>query len=205
MILTQKGDSGNLKSSNNLADLDSAPVARTNLGLGSILEYPLIPIEWMLDGASPPDAVSTITNTFRIPVREFRGAVGNQDVYIPWWAVKDLVGGTIKFRVSGIVTVATAPANGETAIFTLAGSARANSENLNKAMGAAVSATFTADATYAQYDEWATVWSAAVTVTALASGKAVMLQLIRDQGNDTYVQKIGVAWIEIEYTRMVGG
>jgi len=171
---------------------------------GTFKEYPpSIPIGWDLDGASPPDAEIVLINTFKIPVREFRGDTGNQDVYVPWRAVKDLTGGTIKFRVSGYVTNATAPADGETVIFTLAGSARAVSQNLNKAMGTAVSATFTADATYVQYDEWATGWSGDVTITDLAADMDVMLQLIRDQANDTYGQKIGVAWIEIEFTRTV--
>lgn len=168
------------------------------------LKYPPIPIEWALDGASPPDAVITLTSTFKIPVREFRGDVGNQDVYIPWSALKDLTGGTIKFRVRGYITNATAPADAETVIFTLAGSSRGNSELLSKGLGGAVSATFTADATYVQYDRWATAWSGDVTITDLLADEDVMLQLIRDQGTDTYEEKIGVAFIDIEYTRTVG-
>lgn len=172
---------------------------------GTFKAYPpAIPIEWGLDGASPPDAAITVTDTFKIAVREFRGAVGNQDLYIPERAAKDLTGGTIKFKVSGYVTDAVAPATGETVIFTLAGSARAPSEPLSKAMGAAVSATFTADASYVQYDEWETVWSGDVTITDLAADRAIMLQLIRDQATDTYAEKIGVAFIEIEFTRTVG-
>lgn len=177
----------------------------TSGGLAGVFkEYPpAIPVEWGLDGASPPDAAITLTSTFKIPVREFRGITGNQDLYIPWKAIADLVGGTIKFRVSGYVTNATAPANNETVVFTLAGSARAPSVRLNTAMGVAVAATFTADATYVQYDYWQTGWSGDVTITNLAASRDVMIQLIRTQSADTYEQKIGVAWIEIEFTRTV--
>lgn len=171
---------------------------------GVFKEYSLIPIGWALDGESPPDAQIELSSTFKIPLREFRGAVGNQDVYIPLTAAKDLTGGTIKFRISGYVTNSTAPSNNETVIFTLAGSARAPSGPLNKAMGAAVAATFTADATYAQYAYWETGWSGDVTITDLAADKGLMFQLIRDQGNGTYAQKIGVAFIDIEYTRTIG-
>ena len=220
MILIQKGealargtaDGRYCRRANNLSDVADAPTARDNLGLGGmallgvdVLEHPpAIPVEWGLDGGSPPDAVIMLTSTFKIPVREFRGATGNQDLYIPWKSVADLVGGTIRFRVSGYVTNATAPANNETVVFTLAGSARAPSELLSKAMGVAVAATFTADATYVQYDFWTTGWSGAVTITDLAASRDVMLQLIRNQAADTYAQKIGVAWIEIEFTRTVG-
>jgi len=74
---------------------------------------------------------------------------------------------------------------------------------LNTAMGVAVAATFTADATYVQYDYWETGWSGDVTITDLAASRDVMTQLIRNQAADTYEQKIGVAWVEIEFTRMV--
>ena len=220
MILIQKGealargtaDGRYCRRANNLSDVADAPTARDNLGLGGmallgvdVLEHPpAIPVGWGLDGASPPDAVITLIDTFKIPVREFRGDIGNQDLYIPWKAVADLVGGTIKFRVSGYVTNATAPANNETVIFTLAGSARAPSVRLNTAMGVAVAATFTADATYVQYGYWETGWSGDVTITNLAASRDVMTQLIRNQAADTYAQKIGVAWIEIEFTRTVG-
>ena len=211
-ISRNTADSRYLQLLNNFSDLSDVVKARVNLGLGSmallttdVLEHlPSIPIEWALDGASPPDAVIVLSNTFKIPVREFRGATGNHDVYIPWPAVRDLAAGTVKFRVNGYVTNATAPANNETVIFTLAGSARAGSENLSKAMGAAISAVFTADATYAQYDYWATAWSASVTITDLVADRGMMFQLIRDQANDTYAQKIGVAFMDVEFTRTIG-
>ena len=167
-------------------------------------DYIPIPIEWAIDGGSPPDAVAVLTSTFKIPIREFRGAVGNQDVYIPWSALKDLIDGTIRFRVRGYISNAAAIANGETVIFTLAGSSRGNSELLSKGLGAAVSSTLTADASYVQYDRWATDWSSAVTVTDLVTDEDMMLQLIRDQGTDTYAQKIGVAYIDIEILRAMG-
>jgi len=220
MILIQKGvalargtaDGRYCRRANDLSDLNNAITARNNLGLGSmallgvdVLDYPpAIPIEWCLDGASPPDAAITRPSPFKIPVREFRGATGNQDVYIPWQAPRNLVGGTVRYRVSGYVTNATAPANNETVNFALAGSARAPSQLLSKAMGTAGSATFTADGTYAQYDYWETNWSGVVTVTDLAGGMNVMFQLARNQNSDTYAQKIGAAFMQLEITRRLG-
>lgn len=164
--------------------------------------YASIPIEWALDGASPPDASSVLTSTFKVSVREFRGITGNQDVYISWPVPRDLTGTTIKFRVRGWTSNATAMADGETIIFTLAGSSVGNSELLSKGLGGAISSTFTADATYVQYDRWATAWSEDVTITDLAADEDVMFQLIRDQGTDTYEQKTAPAWIDIEYSRV---
>jgi len=221
-ILIQRGDNYRRSSAdarycrraNDLSDLSSDIDARLNLGLGEmarlgvyVLEYPpAIPIGWGLDGASPPDAKIVLTSTFKIPVREFRGDTGNQDVYIPWKAPRDLSGGIVRYRVSGYVTNAAAPADGKTVNFALAGSARGPSQPLSKAMGAAGSATFTADGTYAQYDYWETNWSGDVTITDLATYKDVMFQLTRNQAStqDTYEQNIGVAWVELEITKRIG-
>ena len=169
----------------------------------TVKEYISIPIEWALDGSSAPDAVSVLTSTFSVPVREFQGGTGHQDVYVPWTAPKDLTTGVVSFRVRGWTTNGTAPATGETIIFTLAGSSVGDSELLSKAVGSAVSSTFTADGTYAQYDRWSTAWSGDVTVTDLAADEDVMFQLIRDQGTDTYGQKAGAAWLDIEYFRAI--
>ena len=181
---------------------DTSPQLGADLSLNTheitVKQYISIPIEWALDGASAPDAVSILTSTFSIPVR---GATGNQDVYVPWTAPKDLTTGVVSFRVRGWITNATAPANGETIIFTLAGSSVGNSDLLSSAVGSAVSSTFTADATYAQYDRWSTAWSGDVTVTDLVADEDVMFQLVRDQGTDTYAQKAGAAWLDIEYSR----
>lgn len=174
-----------------------------NAWIGPVKEQVPIPIEWALDGASPPDAVIILTSTFKVPVREFRGSTGNQDVYISWPIPKNLIGGAIKFRVRGWVTNATAPADTETIIFTLAGSSVGNSELLSKSLGAAISSTFTADAAYVQYDRWTTAWSGDVTITDLAADEDLMFQLIRDQGTDTYGQKAGISWLDIEYSRRI--
>lgn len=182
----------------------TTPAAGTFTDLaGTFKEYDPIPIEWALDGTTPPDAVEILTSTRKIPIRKFQGDTGNQDVLIPWSALKDLTGGTIKFRVRGYVSEATAPTDTQTVIFTLAGTSIGNSELLSKALGSAVSATFTAGDSSVQYDRWSTAWSAAVTVTDLAADEDVMFQLIRDQGTDTYAQKIGVAWLDVEFTRTV--
>ncbi|GAH59796.1 unnamed protein product, partial [marine sediment metagenome] len=167
-------------------------------------EYVSIPIEWALDGTTPPDAAQVLTSTHKIVIRQFQGATANQDVLVPWSAPHDLTGGTIKFRVRGYVSHGTAPATGETIIFTLDGSSVGDSEFLSKALsGAAVSVTLTADASYVQYDRWSTPWSTALTVTDLAADEDVMFQLIRDQGTDTYAQKIGAAWLDIEHSRNI--
>lgn len=164
---------------------------------------PAIPIEWALDGTTPPDASEVVTNSRKIPVRQFQGVTANQDLLVPWGAPGDLSATTISFRVRGYVTNATAPADGETVIFTLDAASVGDSENLNKALTASpVSVTFTADATYVQYDRWATAWGD-LTVADLAAYEDVMFQLIRDQGTDTYEQKIGVAWMDIIYTKQI--
>jgi len=190
--------------------VENTPIGQTVAAVGSFTdlagtfkEYVSIPIEWALDGTTPPDAAQVLINSRKIVVRQFQGITANQDVLIPWAIPHDLSGAIIKFRVRGYVSDATAPGAGETAIFTLAGTSIGGSENLNKALGAAVSATFTADATYVQYDRWTTTWSGDVTITDLLADEDTHLQLIRDQGSDTYVQKIGVAWLDIEYTRSV--
>jgi len=72
-------------------------------------------------------------------------------------------------------------------------------------MGTAVISSATAR-TDAQYDRIATAWSAAVTITNLAAAETATLKLYRDTSDDadTYAQDIGVAGIEIKYTRQIG-
>jgi hypothetical protein len=109
--------------------------------------------------------------------------------------------GTIKFRVIGYVTAATAPADTEVVAFSIAGCSNGNSDALGCTAGTAVTSSLTiAGSGYAQNDRLATDWSGAVTVTDLAAGETVQAILIRlADSTDTYAQDFAVAGIEIKY------
>lgn len=171
----------------------------TNLDLHSDVDF--LPIGWAIDGSSAPAAVSDLSSTNAIEIRDFDGA-SNEDVKYVWQAPYDLKGGTVKARVICYVSNATAPANNEVIAFSVAGMSLANSGILSTSVGTAVTTSVTADATYAQYDRVATAWSSAITVTGLGAGETCHIDLIRlATTTDTYAQDIGVAALEIKYTR----
>ena len=182
---------------------ETTPAAGTFTDLsGNIKDYKTLYAEEGLDHAStPPEAASILTSTHKVVVRNFAGTTANEILYFSWQPPYDLTGGTITFRPICFVTNATAPADSETIIFTLEGASIGDSDLLSSALGTAVASTFTADATYAQYDRLAGAWSSAITITDLAAGETVLLELIRDQGTDTYAQDIGLWAIEIKFSR----
>jgi hypothetical protein len=156
----------------------------------------------MEDGASAPTAAAVLASTRKVRIRDFRGGTGDQDVEIHWMVPDDYVGG-IKFRPIMFVSNATAPANNETIIFSLAGCSIGNSDILSCSVGTAQTSTLTADATYVQYDRIAGPYSSEITITNATAGESAMLKLFRDQANDTYAQVIGLAGIEIKYKAKV--
>lgn len=169
----------------------------------TISDYVFLPINWCRDGTVPPDATETITSTNSASVRQFSGTA-NQDVQCNWAIPLDAFGGTVTARVIGFVTNATAPANGEVVAFSIAGASVGDSELLSSAVGSAQTASFTADATYAQYDRRATAFSSAITVTGMAAGETALFKVTRlATTTDTYAQKFGVWGIELKFTRVL--
>lgn len=164
-----------------------------------IADYQFIPIDAGIDGTTSPSAAVVITSTNKTITRAFSGSTDN-DLFFTWQPPSDWDGSTVTFRVIGFVTNGTAPANNETVIFGLAGASVANSESLSSTLGTIVTATFTANATYVQYDRWSTGWSNAVTLTGATAGDTVLLNLLRDT-DDTYAQVIGVLGVEIKFGR----
>lgn len=161
------------------------------------------PIAYAEGGSAPPALLSSLSSTNRVAVRAFDG-VSNEDVFIAWQVPYDLTGSTIAFRVLCWVPGSTPPAENAVIAFSLAGTSVGNSELLSKPLGTAVTSSITCAAGYAQYDRIATDWSAAVTVTDLAAGETVLLQLARlAASTDTYAQDIGVQGVEIKYSRLI--
>lgn len=183
----------------------SSPANR-KVTIGNLLkvqEYEFLPIVWAINGAAPPEGLTTLTSTYSVDIRNFDDA-SDEDVYIPWEVPSDISGSTISYRVICFVTNATGPSN-EGVSFFLQGASLGDGDILSSALGTAVESNATA-MTHAQYDRFATSWSAAVTITDLAAGETAMLKLYRDISDtqDDYAQDIGVAGIEIKYTRQIG-
>ena len=170
-------------------------------GGGPILDYQFLPCDWFIDGSVPPDSAEDLGST--ISVRKFAGDAEN-DVLIPWQVPKDLSPTTqIKFRVIFFITELTAP-NNEGVVFGLTGVSLGDGDALSSAHGAAV-VVATTGMSHAQNDRVASAWSDPVTVADLAVGETVVFRLYRDHDHvsDTYVQKVGVAGIEIQCSRVL--
>jgi hypothetical protein len=132
--------------------------------------------------------------------REFSNST-QQALVFDWLPPTDWNAGTITFIPYFAVTNATAPANTETVIMQLSGIAIGPSDSLSQATGTAQTSTFTADATYLQYDAAVGAESAAITIANTpAAGKKVRLILDR-LTTGTYAQKIGVTGIGVKFTR----
>jgi len=183
-----------------------AAVAITG-GTIAIIDYETLYAEEGLDGASPPGAAEVLTSTNSVVIRKFTAVQTDENLFFSWQPPADLTGGTIVFRPIYFVTNATAPATGETIIFTLEGASLATGEVLGATLGTAVASIYTAVAETAlvQYDRIAGPWSAAITITGLSAGETVLLELIRDQTTDTYGQSIGFWAFEIKFTRTLAG
>lgn len=160
-----------------------------------LAQYDQVSIEAAVDGATAPDVAEVLTQTGKAVIRQFSG-VADQDVEFVWMPPADLKSAvtTIKYRVIGFVSNATAPANGEIVSFQLSGA-----KSIDVAKGDAVASNYTAGAGVAQYDPIVTAWSTDVTIANLTAGVPASLKLLRDaDGVDTYAQKFGVWGIEIK-------
>ena len=167
----------------------------------TIKQNTFIPIEWAEDGTSAPDAAVLITDTNgKVRVRQFAGD-SSQDVRIPWRVPNDLVvADGIKFIVHGVITSATGPSSEEIE-FKVSGYCSGDNDTLTGTFGDEVASNKTS-LSAAEDDVINTPESTKVTITDLAQGDLAMLYFYRDHdGNDDYVQKIGVSGITIKYTK----
>jgi hypothetical protein len=159
-----------------------------------------IPAADFLDGSSAPDAIETITSgNGKVRIRKFAGD-SSQDVIIPWEVPANLAPSyKVKFWVVGIITEATAPSS-EGISFKLAGYSIGDDDPLDGTFGTEIESKKTG-MSHAQNDRFKTDKSNDVTITDLDAGEMAMLKLYRDHddADDTYVQKIGVSGVVIEY------
>jgi len=167
-------------------------------------DYDPLPIAWGINGASAPEACSILSSTKKVEVRNFDDA-SDEGVYFTWEVPPDLTGSTITFRVITWITNATGPSN-EGVSFFLQGASIGDGELLSKAHGTAIESNWTGG-THAQYDRVATSWSGNVTIADLAASETAMLYLYRDvsDASDDYAQDIGVAIVQIKYSRVISG
>ena len=211
-IGTEKGGSGTVR--NITITADTANIELTGGAVQAngndivttatkIYEIDSLPIGWAIDGGTAPGDLSTLDATNKVRYRDFAAGADN-DVFLEWqvpYGIDPTIG--ITFQVEGWITNATGPANSETAIFALKGASYGDSDILSGALGTPVSVTrtfLTADPLPVQNDRFVSGWSTAVTITGLAAGELVILNLKRDV-SDTYEQAIGVGWLRIKYAR----
>ncbi len=134
--------------------------------------------------------------------RDFSNST-QQTLVFDWAPPLDWDGGVVYFQPTGVVTSSTAPANTETVIMSMSGYAIASSDSLSQATGTAVNSTFTANATYAQYDEVIFPISQAITIANNpAAGKKVRLILDR-LTSGTYAQPLGITGFWLKYGRVL--
>ena len=168
------------------------------------VETEFIPVGYMIDGASAPDALATLTSgTDKANTRTFAGDA-DEDLVFDWQVPLDLdTTSGIKFRVICIISSATGP-SAETWQFELQGFTLGDGDALDGTLGTAQTSN-SGERTDAQYDRVATAWSAAMTsthITNLAVGETAQFKLYRDvDDSDTYAQNVAVVGIEFKYKR----
>jgi len=176
------------------------------LSISSIVtvETEVIPVGYMTDGASAPDALATLTSgTDKVDERTFAGDA-DEDLLFTWEAPLDIdVTTGIKFRVICWITEATAP-DAETWQFELHGFSLDTGDPLDGTLGTAQTSN-SGERSDARYDRVATAWSAAMTsthITGLTAGETIVFKLYRDvDDTDTYAQLVGVSAVELKYKR----
>jgi len=182
--------------------------ATNALGFSTITttETEYIPISYMIDGASAPDALETITSdTDKVNVRTFQPAA-DEDVLFEWMMPEDIDASSgIKFSIVFYPTNATGP-NSEVVQFELAGFSLGSGDALNGTLGSVQTSTL-ASSSHAQYDRIVTAWSAAMTSTHITDlsvdGETIIFKLNRDSGvGSDYEQLVGVSGIKLKYKRL---
>ena len=164
-----------------------------------------IPVGYLIDGASAPDAIATFTSgTEKVDARTFAGDA-DEDLLFTWTAPADLDATTgIKFRVESWITAATGP-SAETWQFEMQGCSLGDGDALDCTLGTAQTSN-SGSRSDAQYDRVMSAWSSAMTsthITDLAAGETIEFKLYRDvDDTDTYVQLLGVSAIELKYQRL---
>ncbi len=133
--------------------------------------------------------------------REFSNST-QQSLVFDWMPPADWNDGTIALTPYGVVTNATAPANTETVIWSVAGFCVAASGSLSSALGTAQTSTFTANATYVQYDEWVGPATAAITLPGAAVGSKCRIVVDR-LTSGTYAQKISLSGAVLKFGRVL--
>ena len=124
-----------------------------------------------------------------------------QTLKFDWMPPGDWDGSTVYWNWTGIVDNATPPSNTQTAICQLSGVAFSSSDSLSQALGTAVTSTFTADATYVQYDEILSTVSSAVTIAnSPVAGKKIKFAL-DCLTSGTYAQGISMTGWTLKYGR----
>jgi len=167
-------------------------------------ETEYIPVGYMIDGASAPDALATLTSgTDKADARTFAGDA-DEDLLFIWQAPLDLdTSSGVKFRVICIISAETGP-SAETWQFELQGFSLGDGDALDGTLGTAQTSN-SGERTDAQYDRVATAWSSAMTsthITNLAVGETIHFKLYRDvDDTDTYVQNVAVVGVELKYKR----
>lgn len=188
----------------NLAWHEEGAAANASFSAITTVETEFIPVGYMIDGASAPDALATLTSgTDKVNARTFAGDA-DEDLVFDWQVPGDLDTTTgIKFRVICIVSSATGPST-ETWQFELHGFTLGDGDALNGTLGTAQTSN-SGSRTDAQYDRVSTAWSGALTsthITDLAVGETVEFKLYRDvDDTDDYVQNVAVVGIELKYKR----
>lgn len=165
-------------------------------------ETEIIPIGYMTDGASAPDALATLTSgTDKVDCRTFAGDA-DEDLQFTWQIPSDMVVASgLKFRVICFISSATAP-SAETWQFELQGFSMGDGDPLDGTNGTAQTSN-SGSRSDAQYDCVKTAWSSAMTsthITDLTAGETASFKLYRDvDDTDTYVQNVAVMAIEFKY------
>jgi len=167
----------------------------------AVYDYETIPIAWMQDGTTAPAALDEASSRSPYVYRDFDSAA-DEDVNFVWKVPSNLSGTVVQYRVYYLITAATGPTSTEGVAFSLAGVSAGDNDATNGTKGTAVTVTDEAlDA--AQWDIMVTDWSGDVTITDLAAGEVAEINFERTTGDaaDTYAQDVGVAFVEIRYSK----
>lgn len=179
--------------------VDIAASAAANYTVVTKTEY--LPIRYAEDGTTGPAAAAEISTTTAIGRGFDKDA--DEDVVFWWVAPLDYVGG-IKYRV--IYALAADATADDTAVFSLAGCAAANSATLACTPGDAVTLADELTTDDDQFQVMISDYSTEVTVTNIAAGSLNRLVFLRDVSEDDYTEgDLLVIGIEIKYKARING